>query len=104
LSGFIKLAKKMEKDTVLLDVEKYNELRDFKQKIEEGYTLTIASSNFYYDRRFITTDKAVEEVVSANKELQKQIEDLRNGNQNKELPISEIKKMSIWQFFKWRKS
>ena len=26
----------MEKDTVLLSVEKYNELRDFKQKIEEG--------------------------------------------------------------------
>ena len=26
----------MEKDTVLLAVEKYNELRDFKQKMEEG--------------------------------------------------------------------
>ena len=94
----------MKKDTVLLDVEKYNELRDFKQKIEEGYTLAIASSSFYYDCKFITTDKAVEEVVSANKELQKQIEDLRNGNQKKELPISEIKKMAILQFLKWRKS
>lgn len=94
----------MEKDTVLLAVEKYNELRDFKQKIEEGYTLTIASSNFYYDRRFITTDKAIEEVVNANKELQKQIENLREGSSKKELPISEIKSMSIWQFLKWRKS
>lgn len=94
----------MEKDTVLLAVEKYNELRDFKQKIEEGYTLIIASDNYYYDRRFITTDKAIEEVVSANKELQKQIEDLRNGNSKKELPISEIKRMSIWQFLKWRKT
>ena len=93
----------MEKDTVLLAVEKYNELRDFKQKIEEGYTLTISSSNFYYDRRFITTDKAIEEVVNANKELQKQIEDLRSGNK-KELSISEIKRMSIWKFLKWRKS
>ena len=94
----------MEKDTVLLAVENYNELRDFKKKIEEGYTLTITSSIFYYDRRFITTDKAVKELVDANKELQKQIEDLRSGNQKKELPISEIKRMSIWQFLKWRKS
>lgn len=94
----------MEKDTVLLDVEKYNELRDFKKKIEEGYTLTIAYSSYYTDRWYITTAKAVEEVVNANKELQKQIEDLKSGNTKKDLPISEIKKMSIWKFLKWRKS
>lgn len=93
----------METNTVLLAVEQYNELRDFKQKIEEGYTLAIASNNFYYDRRFITTDKAIEEVVNANKELQKQINDLRAGT-NKKLSVSEIKRMSIWKFLKWRKS
>jgi len=43
----------MEKDTVLLAVEKYNELRDFKQKIEEGKTLVIVSGWNYYQKDFI---------------------------------------------------
>lgn len=93
----------MEKDTVLLAVEEYNELRDFKRKIEEGYTLVIVPKHYYSERTFITTDKAVKEVVDANRELQQQIKDLISSNE-KELPISEIKRMSIWQFIKWRKS
>jgi len=83
----------MEKDTVLLDVEKYNELRDFKQKIEEGKTLNIISSSWHYSHRFISTDEAVLRIGEINKELSAEIEKLQN-----------IKKMSYWEFRKWRKS
>jgi hypothetical protein len=91
----------MEKDTVLLDVEKYNELRDFKQKIEEGKTLVIALGWNYYRQEFITTEKAVEEIAAANKLLKKEIEELRKP---KEIILNDIKKMSYWEFRKWRKS
>lgn len=94
----------MEKNTVLLDVEKYNELRDFKQKIEEGKTIVIVSGWNYYNREFITTEKAVEQIAEANKLLQKENEDLRNANKPKELALNDIKKMSYWEFRKWRKS
>jgi hypothetical protein len=94
----------MEKDTVLLAVEKYNELRDFKQKIEEGKTLVIVSGWNYYQKDFITTEKALEEIAAANKLLQKENEDLRNANKPKEITLNDIKKMSYWEFRKWRKS
>jgi hypothetical protein len=91
----------MEKDTVLLDVKKYNELRDFKQKIEEGKTIVIFSGWNYYRKDFITTEKAVEEIAEANKLLQKENEELRK---TKEITLNDIKKMSYWEFRKWRKS
>ena len=94
----------MEKDTVLLAVEKYNELRDFKQKIEEGKTIVIVSGWNYYNKEFITTEEAVEQIAKANKLLKKENEDLRNTNKPKEITLNDIKKMSYWEFRKWRKS
>ena len=94
----------MKKDTVLLDIKKYNELRDFKQKIEEGKTIVIVSGCKYYNKEFITTEKAVEQIAEANKLLQKENEDLRNANKPKEITLNDIKKMSYWEFRKWRKS
>jgi len=42
----------MEKDTVLLSVKKYNELRDFEKKIKEGKVCVISDSwvGFYLKR------------------------------------------------------
>lgn len=108
----------MEKDTVLLAVEKYNELRDFKQKIEEGKTNVISSGWNHYTSNYITTEKAVEQIAESNKLLQKELEqitesnellqkendDLRKANKPKEISINDIKKMSYWEFRKWRNS
>ena len=86
----------MEK--VVLNIDHYNELRDFKNKIEEGCTYAFYSSIFH-SSKFITQDKAVKEVLAANKSLQNQIDILQITN----LEIKKIKKMSIWEFLKWRK-
>lgn len=94
----------MKKDTVLLAVEKYNELRDFKKEVEEGKTIVIVSGWNYYNKKFITTEKAVEQIAEANKLLQKENENLRNTNKPKEITLNDIKKMSYWEFRKWRKS
>ena len=94
----------MKKDTVLLAVEEYNELRDLKKEIEEGKTLVIISGWNCYKRNFITTEKALEEIAEANKLLQKENEDLRNVNKLKETTLNDLKKMSYLQFCKWRKS
>jgi hypothetical protein len=91
----------MQKDTVLLGVEEYNSLRDFKQKIEEGKTMVINSEWSYGYKHFITTEKAVIEIAESNKILQKENEKLRNL---KDTILNDIKKMSYWEWRKWRKS
>ena len=96
----------MEKDTVLLDVFKYNELRDFKQKIEEGKTMVIVSGYHYHRKEFLTTEKAVEEIAEANRLLQKENEaNIFLLSQSVHRSITkDIKKMSYWEFRKWRKA
>ncbi len=90
----------MEKNTVLLDVEKYNELRDFKQNIEESKTLTVINSLYSYSSTFISTDEAVSKIGEANKKLYNENRRL----QQNEITVNNIKKMSYWEFRKWRKS
>ena len=105
----------MKKDTVLLDVEKYNVLRDFKEYIEKGNTLEINNSRYNSYHRFITTDEAVKILVNESNDLiktqaeelnrlLKQISDLQEINKPKEITINDLKKMSYWEFRKWRKS
>lgn len=103
----------MEKDTVLLAVDKYNELRDFKKEIEKGNTAYGYSG--YSTKTFVTSDEAVKSVLKLNEDLNKQLEyykehtrklqdELKGENKPKEISIEEIKKMSTWQFRKWKKT
>lgn len=94
----------MEKDTVLLDIEKYNALRDFKLAIEAGNTIVISSRNPYYKQMFITTDQAVAIIAESNKLLKKENEDLRKAHALKANSINDLKKMSYLEWRKWRKS
>ncbi len=109
----------MEKNTLLIDIEVYNQLRDFKREMELGNTLMVyphsIQSNYeqYHPiiSRYITRDEAVKEVVDENnklndeiEKLKSQIEKLKSQNKPKEISLSDVKKMSLWEFRKWRKS
>ena len=97
----------MEKDTVLLSVNEYNRLRDFRIEIERGNTLLIHGSQFSYGEKFISTGEALKEISRLNESLKenyqrecKRLQDLVDGK--KTIEISNIKEMSIWQFIKWK--
>lgn len=88
----------MKKDIVLLSVDIYNELRDFKQKIEEDYSYIVTSGG-WNKKIYVTTDKAVQDIAEINKQLQKENQDLKNRPN-----INEIKNMSYLEWRKWKKS
>lgn len=102
----------MDKNTVLLSVEDYNALRDFKKKITDGnvlveyYSFGIGESS---TTSYYTSDEVAKELHKKNynlkqeiEEFEKKIKELENTKQ-KETTIDEIKKMSIWQFLKWKR-
>ncbi len=110
----------MEKDTVLLAVEKYNELRDFKKEVEEslkeskfavieerwgGLGFGGGYTKMYYTESEIVLDfeKRNKELETKNKELETKIEKF-GIKEPKEVSINDLKKMSYWEFRKWRKS
>lgn len=106
----------MEKDTVILSLEKYNELRDFKRNVEEGKVVSFMSYNPFNDywskRCFLTENEALKKVQEINQDLKKQLtifknrteKLIENENKPKELSIAEIKNMSYWQLIKWKRN
>ena len=66
----------MEKNTVLLSVEAYNELRDFRKKIEEGKIYAIRDYRGRFGPgdgvKFLTENEAVKIIAENNEALEKQ--------------------------------
>lgn len=92
----------MEKDTVILSTKDYNELRDFKINIEEGYTCKID----WTDIEYISTKDTIKEIykkyreiADENKKLKKRLRELKKTNLSKD----EISKMSWREFKKLKK-
>ena len=108
----------METNTVVLSLSDYNELREFKEKMEEGYTYKLNqpytqspmwANNYglFQPAKYITTDLALKEllertdkITAINNELYFECQDLKYNRPN----ISKLKRMSIWEFIKWRKT
>lgn len=96
----------MEKNTVTISLEDYNDLRDFRMEMTESSKVAIFGNEYPHSKlRFVTKDQAVIELAketdilkAENSRLMRQL--LSQNPQGKS--INDIKKMSIWQFLKWR--
>ena len=95
--------KKMKKlsNQVILDLETYNLLRDFKENIERNNTFLIDSLYLGNKEVVYTIDEPVIKLAEANKRLSDEIKKLRHPEKSQP-SIDEIKKMSWWQFRKWK--
>jgi SepF-like predicted cell division protein (DUF552 family) len=105
-----------EKNTVVLSLDEYNHLRDFEKAIEEGNTVEIYS-NFYINvnhcgerqsgystkLRLYSTDEVVKKIAEENAVLVSKLAELEEKNEPKEKAISEIKRMSVSEFRRWRR-
>ena len=87
----------MTKNTVLLNLENYNELRDFYNGINEGKFVTVDS---YYSRIYYYEEKEVLETLKTKiGKLEKELKTFKKPN---EKTIDDVKEMSLLQFLKWR--
>lgn len=102
----------MDKNTILLDVNNYNELRDFKNKIENGDFLVSVkifrngSHIQTYKTQIYTKETTIKMLTDDNEVLRKEIDNLIDqlNPKQKEISLEDIKKMSYWEFRKWKKS
>lgn len=111
----------MEKDTVLLTIEEYNELRDFKKEIEEKWEKSkfvvieerwdSAWRDAVYSRKYYIESEIVSDFEKRNKKLEAKNEELKIKNKELEVKIkkfntliNDIKEMSYWEFYKWHKA
>lgn len=100
----------MEKDTVLLSLEKYNELRDFQKEVRNGKVFCISrpwalGAETTY---FCTEDEVIEKFETRIKELENNIKELENTANNYKgiglMSMDDLKQLSYWEYRKLRKS
>lgn len=105
----------MEKNVVVLELAKYQELMDFKREVESGKVIKIYYDNRYNPREYLNIDDVVSEITDINNELMDKNKNLHrkldeyNENSYKTnikhiQELGGLKKMTIWEFIKWRKS
>ena len=103
----------MKANTVVLTINEYNELRDFKKRIEDGKICGIKYGGFGLSsgEYFYTENKAIAKFEDKNNELEIKIKDLESTVKRLEImdkinprEIDKLKKMSYWEFRKWKKS
>lgn len=99
---------KKKENIVILSLDKYNEivrehdeLLEFKNKTEKKSFVyhTSNCSHFYSGQKFVSTDDALKLVVQENEALRKEISNCKRNIKQ----IESIKKMSIWEFLKFRR-
>ena len=87
----------MKENTVLLHVEKYNQLRDFYNGIHEGKFVII---NSCYDTVYYREEKDVLRKLKNRIEyLDKKLNAFKEPDKK---TINDLKKMNLLQFLKWR--
>lgn len=103
----------MEKkqNTAIIELDLYNRLRDFKKNIEKNYTVKLTHSFYGGDSSitYISKDETVQELKKKMTILEGKFRSERDYNyrlnqQIKNYPtIEKLKKMTIWEFIKFRK-
>jgi hypothetical protein len=104
----------MEKNTVLLDIQEYNQLRDFQKSIQDGKTYylsyTSGTGGYQYTTNytFFTKEQVVELYEKQIEKLHKQLDEQRGTIVNlinpkkQEVTIEDIKKMSVFNLIIWK--
>ena len=98
----------MEKDTVLLDLKKYNELRECKEGVEAGkFLVTWRTYNswdgsFADQVRYYTDSQVHESLIAKIKALEIANDLLKNPKQD--VTLSDVKRMNWREFRKWKRS
>ena len=90
-------------DKVTLDLEEYNDLRDFRKGINESYFILSHPSWFSGGRETIyyrKKDEVVSSLTNEIKVLESRIYDLNNPP--KKIEISDFYGMNLWQIIKWK--
>ncbi len=86
---------------VIIPINEYDELIKLKEEISKEKVYVFTEALHKYGSTMFYSFYTKEEV---HKKLEAIINDLCDRNKENKLEIEKIKKYSIWEFLKWRKS
>lgn len=87
-------------DTVTISLNLYNELRDFKSKMEDEQTLIIQSSNSSFFTKFVTSELAIKHMSNLYNILFEENKELKRKHKESKSKEEVIKELSWLQIIK----
>ena len=93
----------MKENTVTLSLKVYNDLRDFKSEIQKNNAVKIING-WDFNERLVFVGEFPKYIIDKNENLVKENNDLRSENLKFYNELKDIKKMSIWEFRRWKRS
>ena len=99
----------MKRNTVLLDLNDYNELNGFRDAIKRGDTVYSTYYDDTWGNHIYSSDEAVKELLNRigvyEKEIERLLRDIRvlKNPETPEKTIEDIKQMNWFEFRKWKK-
>lgn len=97
----------MEQNTVILSLDNYNDLREFKEKIEQDYTFYV---NIHYTYKLVSKSETVKDLTKEINKLSKEPQKLKNEIYDLSMTIKRLEselstlrepKTSFWCWLKF---
>lgn len=100
----------MKLNQILISLEEYDSLRDFKENIKNGNTYYCSNSIIGFSSSYMTKEEATSSLIGELKKKEVELSELKEINRlmisnRKDIDdrIRSIREMSVIQFLKWRK-
>jgi len=88
----------METNTVVISVERYEELREAEEKLKLPRSKTIIVKSYFPNTyRVETDDDSAEKLAKDLKKSMREAKQLRRE-------LVDLKRMSLWNFYKWKRN
>ena len=91
---------------VLIDLDEYNGLVEFKQKVEGGYIAINSSYRVYSHISYVTLDEFSKQLLEINHNLDREYDKLKITETLLRSEISRLKKRTLFDYIKeliWKK-
>lgn len=91
---------------ITIDLSEYNELIEFKEKMNGGFVAMSSSHCMYRSVSYMTRDEAIETLMMHNRTVARECDELKTTETLLRSEISRLKKRTLFDYIKeliWKK-
>ena len=85
----------MKQPVVTINLHEYNQLKNFHKSISDGKI--VRYDDYYGLTKVLTQRELIEDISKVNSEMREEYDEVFNEK------VTRLKRMSIWEFIKWRR-
>jgi len=90
----------MSDKRITIDLSEYNELIEFKEKMNGGFVAMSSSHCMYRSVSYMTRDEAIEKLMMHNRTVARECDEFESTNTLLRAEIYRLEKRKLWDYIK----